>query len=64
VGDAAVGGQALRDLRRRLGEAPVTIDLDALWDELGVHLRGDRVVYDEGAPLAAIRRGITEVAPR
>ena len=53
------------DLTLRFDEPVyVTIDLDALWNELGVRLRGDRVVYDEGAPLAAIRRAITEVEPR
>ena len=57
-GDRDAGGTVLRDLRARLGEAPVTTDLDALWDELGVHLAGDSVVYDDSAKLAAIRKSI------
>lgn len=57
-GDRDTGGTVLRDLRARLGEAPVTTDLDALWNELGVHLAGRTVVYDDTAPLAAIRKAI------
>jgi hypothetical protein len=57
-GDRDAGGTELRSLRAKLGGAPVTIDLDALWDELGVHLVGDSVVYDDRAPLAAIRKAI------
>lgn len=58
-GDRATGGTALRDLRRRLGAARETVDLDGLWRELGVKLVGGRVAYDNGAPLAAVRRQIT-----
>jgi hypothetical protein len=61
-GDRDAGGTVLRDLRRRLGDAAVTTDLDALWNELGVHLIHGKVVYDDAAPLAAIRRSIA--APR
>jgi hypothetical protein len=58
-GDRATGGTALRDLRRRLGAARETVDLEGLWRELGVKLVGGRVAYDDGAPLAAARRQIT-----
>jgi hypothetical protein len=61
-GDRDAGGTVLRDLRRRLGDAAVTTDLDALWNELGVHLVHGKVVYDDAAPLAAIRKSIA--APR
>ena len=57
-GDRDAGGTVLCDLRRRLGDAPITTDLDALFRELGVHLDGRAVVYDDAAPLAAIRRSI------
>jgi len=49
----------LRELRRRLGEAPVTIDLDAWWKRLGIRKEGGRIVFDDAAPLAALRRAIT-----
>jgi hypothetical protein len=61
-GDRDAGGTVLRDLRHKLGDAAVTTDLDALWNELGVHLVAGKVVYDDAAPLAAIRRSIA--APR
>jgi hypothetical protein len=57
-GDRDAGGTVLRDLRRRLGGAPVTTDLDALFRELGVRLVGRTVVYDDTARLAAIRKSI------
>lgn len=59
VGDAAVGVPVLRELWRRLGAAPVTIDLDAWWKRLGVKTERGRLVFDDGAPLAALRRAIT-----
>jgi hypothetical protein len=57
-GDRDAGGTVLRDLRRKLGDAAVTTDLDALWNELGVHVVAGQVVYDDAAPLAAIRQSI------
>ncbi|HEX9104247.1 MAG TPA: hypothetical protein VF997_18685 [Polyangia bacterium] len=62
VGDAAVGVPVLRELWQKLGAAPVTIDLDAWWQKLGVRKERGRVVFDDAAPLAALRRAIT-VAP-
>ena len=62
VGDAAVGVPVLRELWRRLGDAPVTVDLDAWWKKLGIRMERGRLVFDDGAPLAALRRAIT-VAP-
>lgn len=58
-GDASAGVPVLVPLRRRLGKAPERVDLDALWKRLGVSIAHGRVVYDESAPLAAARRGIT-----
>jgi hypothetical protein len=40
-------------------ETPVTIDLEALWKQLGVVPHGGKVTFDDGAPLAAIRKAIT-----
>lgn len=58
LGDEITGAPVLRPLRRRLGSAPERVDLDALWKRLGVSLARGRVVYDDAAPLAAIRRRI------
>jgi hypothetical protein len=58
LGDEAVGVEVLRPLRRSMGGAPVAVDLPALWQSLGISLHDGRVRYDDGAPLAAVRRGI------
>lgn len=59
VGDAAVGVPVLRELYAQQASAPVTIDLDAWWKKLGIKLDGGRIVFDDSAPLAAVRRAIT-----
>ena len=41
----------------------MTPDLAALWRDLGVTLQGNGVTFDDGAPLAAIRKAITEARP-
>ena len=64
VGDRATGLRVLSDLYARLGRSTERIDLDALWIRLGVRRAGDRVHLDAAAPLAAIRRAITERTPR
>jgi hypothetical protein len=38
---------------------PVTVDLDGLWKKLGVKQVNGQVVFDDNAPLAAVRRAIT-----
>jgi hypothetical protein len=58
-GDAAIGMTVLSKLHERLGTRPETTDLDALWRQFGVVRRGGTVVFDDGAPLAGIRRAMT-----
>ncbi|MBV8640434.1 MAG: hypothetical protein JO070_03535 [Verrucomicrobia bacterium] len=58
--DQAVGVSVLEDLYNRMRATPVSPDLDQLWKELGVERQGKTVVFDDTAPLAAIRRAITE----
>jgi hypothetical protein len=60
VADQAVGVPALEELYDRMKAAAFSPDLDQLWKELGVERRGENVVFDDSAPLAAIRRAITE----
>ena len=57
-GDKAVGGTALQSLYERMGGKPEPVDLAALWKELGVERQGDAAVFDDNAPLAAIRKAI------
>jgi hypothetical protein len=59
VGDRAVGLRVLEELHDGMGSTPAPVDLDALFRDLGVSLRGNEVVFDDRAPLAAIRAAIT-----
>jgi hypothetical protein len=59
VADRATGVPVLREQYLRMAHAPAPVDLGALWKSLGVSKRDGAVVYDDAAPLAAVRRGIT-----
>ena len=59
VGDKATGTTVLSDLYKVMGAKPYAPDLDALWRELGVSVQEGKVVFDDNAPLASIRRAIT-----
>jgi hypothetical protein len=58
IGDRATGGNTLAELYRQMGLERLSIDLAALWIELGVMRHGDRVTFDNHAPLAAVREAI------
>jgi hypothetical protein len=58
--DKAVGVDVLTRLHDQMGPKPVAPDLDALWRDLGLRLQGGSVEFDDSAPLAAIRKAITE----
>jgi hypothetical protein len=61
VADRATGTRVLATLYRQMGNRPHVPDLDRLWRELGVGFDGTgRVVLDDAAPLAMIRRAITD----
>jgi hypothetical protein len=60
VGDRATGLRVLSDLYARHGRSSEPVDLDALWTRLGVRREGEHVRLDSAAPLAPIRRAITE----
>jgi hypothetical protein len=57
--DQAIGVPVMEELYDRMKAKPSSPDLDQLWKELGVQRRGETVVFDDSAPLAAIRRAIT-----
>src|SRR5690242_4480436 len=59
VGDKATGTAVLADLYKKMRAKPYAPDLDALWRELGVSVQEGKVVFDDSAPLASIRRAIT-----
>ena len=59
VADRAVGVDVLADLHKQMGSEPVAPDLDRLWLDLGLTMRGSVLGFDDTAPLAAIRKEIT-----
>ena len=59
AGDAATGGTELADLYAELGPKASPVDINALLTKLGVGLKDGKVVFNESAPLAAIREKIT-----
>ncbi|MCK6589506.1 MAG: hypothetical protein L6Q76_18210 [Polyangiaceae bacterium] len=61
-GDRALGAPILRELHARHGSSPETTDLDDLFKRLGVRVRGRAVTFDDAAPLAFVRRALTEPA--
>jgi len=58
--DKAVGVAVLTRLHNEWGRKPVAPDLDQLWRDLGLRNAGGSLEFDDTAPLAAIRKGITE----
>jgi hypothetical protein len=64
TGDRATGTNVLIDLYRTLALRAEPTDLDALWKRLGVRRAQGRVLFDDTAPLAALRRSITAVERR
>jgi hypothetical protein len=58
--DKATGVTVFKDLHDELGGKPVQTDLPALWKSLGVISDNQKTTFDDDAPLANVRRGITE----
>jgi hypothetical protein len=58
VADRSSGHPVLRDLYRQMGLARRDVDLARLWRDLGVRVEGRRVIFDDQAPEAALRRAI------
>ena len=54
---------SLLALYARMKDRPAPVDLDALWQALGVRPEGGAVRLDDSAPLAAIRQAITARHP-
>jgi hypothetical protein len=59
VGDRATGTNVLQDLYAKWGKAPVEVDLESLWDQLGISRTDGKVSFVDDAPLASIRTAIT-----
>ena len=63
IGDRATGADVLQSLYKEMRDKPVAIDLDQLWQKLGVGLQDGEVVFDDHAADAAIRKAITSPRP-
>jgi len=63
IADQAAGVGVLEELYNKMRAAPAAPDLDRLWKDLGVSRQGDKIVLDDTAPLAAVRRAITAPVP-
>ena len=58
IGDKATGTHVLTDQYAKWKDAPVTVDLDKLWADLGIRRNGDAIEFADNAPLAKIRVAI------
>lgn len=58
IGDEATQGRTLTELYRKMAAQPFAVDLDHLWEQLGVGENGGRSILDDRAPLAGTRKAI------
>jgi hypothetical protein len=58
IGDRAVGTHALESNYQAMKHRPVSPNLPAIWKQLGVRLQGREAIFDDRAPLAAVRLAI------
>jgi hypothetical protein len=58
TGDEATGFHVLSNLYDRWAVHGQNFDLDGLWRKMGITVQGTRVVLDDAAPLASVRKGI------
>ena len=59
IADGATGTDVLTTLYREHSQNAEPIDLDAIWHKLGIARHDGRLVFDDSAPLAAVRIAIT-----
>ena len=57
--DKATGTNVLMNLYRETRDKPAPVDLDQLWQKLGIAVKDGKVVYNDKAPEANIRKAIT-----
>jgi hypothetical protein len=56
--DRAVGIDVLVPLYQKMRADPFPVDLDKLWQELGIDVKNDAIIYNNEAPLAPIREAL------
>jgi hypothetical protein len=64
IGDRGTGVPVLRALYEKMKASPAPVDLNALWKELGVERRNGKIEFNDGAPLATIRKAIAHATVR
>lgn len=60
TGDRATGVAVLSEMLSKWKDQPVTVDLPEMWKQLGVRSENGKVTLSNEAPLANIRRAITQ----
>ena len=60
--DAATGVPVLRELHEKMGRKRVDVNLEDVWRRIGVSRNGQTVAFDDKAPLARMRKSMTEGA--
>ena len=55
---AIVTVPVLEQLYKEMKGTPIKVDLDGLWEKLGIKATEGQVVFDDSAPLAAVRKAI------
>ncbi len=60
AGDRATGVDVLVPLYHKMKTDPYPVDLEALWTDLGIDLDGDKIVYNDDAPMAHVRKRLLE----
>lgn len=61
IGDEATGVPVLVELYEQMKDKPSPVDLDELWRKLGISVNNRRIVVDDTAPLASLRRQMTSI---
>jgi hypothetical protein len=59
MADKATGTTVLRDLYHEMRDKPAPVDLDQLWQKLGIAMKDGAVIFNDKAPEANIRKAIT-----
>jgi hypothetical protein len=58
IGDRATGSHVLTEMYAAWKDAPVTVDLNKLWSELGIRSTATGIEFAPDAPLARVREAI------
>lgn len=64
IGDEATQGRTLTQLYREMASQPFDVDLDKLWEQLGVGENGGRTILDNRASSAVTRKAICGAATK